>query len=54
MKVEVAVLGPDSPYGLCGRKVTLNVNLPTTGLCVPAVGVELVLLGKGSCAVCLR
>ena len=54
MKVEVAVLGPDSLYGLCGRKVTLNVNLPTTGLCVPAVGVELVLFGKGSCAVCLR
>ena len=24
MKVEVAVLGPDSPYGLCGRKATLD------------------------------
>ena len=27
MKVEVAVLGsldPNSPYGLCGRKATLN------------------------------
>ena len=29
MKVEVAVLGspvPNSPYGLCGRKVTLHFN----------------------------
>ena len=29
MKVEVAVLGsplPNSPYGLCGRKATLNSN----------------------------
>ena len=29
MKVEVAVLGspfPNSPHGLCGRKVTLNSN----------------------------
>ena len=29
VKVEVAVLGspvPNSPYGLCGRKATLNVN----------------------------
>ena len=28
VKVEVAVLGsavPNSPYGLCGRKATLNV-----------------------------
>ena len=25
VKVEVAV--PNSPYGLCGRKATLNLNL---------------------------
>ena len=33
VKVEVAVLGspvPNSPYGLCGRKVTLDSNLNTT------------------------
>ena len=30
VKVEVAVLGlplPNSPYGLCGRKATLNLNI---------------------------
>ena len=29
VKVEVGVLGspvPNSPYGLCGRKATLNLN----------------------------
>ena len=26
MKIEVAVLGHNSPYGLCGGKVTLNLN----------------------------
>ena len=33
MKVEVAVLGspvPNGPYGLCGRKATLNVKLRIT------------------------
>ena len=33
MKVEVAVLGSPfliSPYGLCGRKATLNLNLNRT------------------------
>ena len=29
MKVEVDVLGPNSPYGLCGRKATLNLNCDT-------------------------
>ena len=32
MKVEVAVLGspvPNSPYGLCGRNATLNLNCVT-------------------------
>ena len=24
MKVEVALLGPNGPYGLCGRKTTVN------------------------------
>ena len=26
MKVEVTVLVPNSPYGLCGRKATLNLK----------------------------
>ena len=32
VKVEVAVLGPpvpNSPYGLCGRKATLNLDCST-------------------------
>ena len=34
MKVEVAVLGflvPSSPYGLCGRKATLNLKNASKG-----------------------
>ena len=37
MKVEVAVLGslpvPNNPYGLCGRKATLNSKEYTQELC---------------------
>ena len=37
MKVEVAVLGsliPNSPYGLCGRKTTLNFSILELRRCV--------------------
>ena len=39
MKVEVGVLGfpvPNSQYGLCGRKATLNLNLDSIVYCVRA------------------
>ena len=39
MKVEVAVLVPNSPYGLCGRKATLNSN-STSELCHVKVEVD--------------
>ena len=38
LKVEVAVLPiPNNPYGLCGRKTTLNLNLKTAHpkVCLP-------------------
>ena len=31
VKVEVAVLASPSPYGLCGRKATLNLNFRVSG-----------------------
>ena len=47
MKVEVAVLGslpvPNSPYGLCGRKATMNLNMHSHRSCVK---VEVAVLGS--------
>ena len=34
MKVEVAVLVPNSPDGLCGRKATLKLNWSEFRSCV--------------------
>ena len=52
MKVEVDVLGSPSlysPYGLCGRKATLNLNWSkqTSGSCVK-LKVEVAVLGSPS------
>ena len=48
MKDEVAVLGslvPNSPYGLCGRKETLNFSILELWRCVE---VEVAVLGSPS------
>ena len=47
MKVEVAVLGPNSPYSLCGRKATLNSNWELRS----CVKVEMAVLGSLSLTV---
>ena len=44
MKVEVVVSG-NSPYGLCGRKATLNTNVRS------CVKVEVAVLGSPSLTV---
>ena len=48
MRVEVDVLGspvPNSPYGLCGRKATLNCSISELRSCVK---VEVAVLGSSS------
>ena len=57
VKVEVDILGspvPNSPYGLCGRKATLNLNFtlmnPELRSCV---NVEVDVLGSPPLIVCI-
>ena len=50
MKVEVAVLGPNSPHSLCRRKAKLNVNREDSEL-RSCVKVEVAVLGSPSLTV---
>ena len=50
MKVEVAIIAtpvPDNPYGICGRKATLNLNTLHSEV-RSCVKVEVAVLGSPS------
>ena len=51
VKVEVDVLGPSGPYGLCGRKATLNSTITTRAQELCDLKVEVAVLGSLSLVV---